>query len=153
HELKESVIGAEVFGRKPDYNPKRDPIVRTEARRLRERLSQYYEGVGANDGVKIELPKGGYVPVIRGTQPATSADGPQGAASNLGKWRWVSLVGAGLVIVTTVVGLKRLGPGGRLRSNTSSAAYNLYLRARAFEVQSSLTGIESSIDLFHQAIA
>ena len=44
--VKESVIGTEVFGRKPGYNPKRDPIVRTEARRLRERLSEYYEGVG-----------------------------------------------------------------------------------------------------------
>jgi hypothetical protein len=53
HELKESVIGTEVFGRKPDYSPRRDPIVRTEARRLRERLSRYYEGVGASDTVRI----------------------------------------------------------------------------------------------------
>src|SRR5579863_10781872 len=57
-ELKESVIGIEVFGRKPDYNPKRDPIVRTEARRLRERLRTYYEDAGAKDAIKIELPKG-----------------------------------------------------------------------------------------------
>jgi hypothetical protein len=41
-ELKESVIGIEVFGRQPDYNPKADPIVRTEARRLRVRLTEYY---------------------------------------------------------------------------------------------------------------
>jgi hypothetical protein len=33
-ELKESVIGVEIFGRAPDYNPKRDAIVRTEAGRL-----------------------------------------------------------------------------------------------------------------------
>src|SRR5437870_5042674 len=32
-ELKESVIGTEIFGRRPDYNPKADAIVRTEARR------------------------------------------------------------------------------------------------------------------------
>src|SRR4051812_31904703 len=62
HELKEAVIGIEVFGRKPDYNPKFDPIVRTEARRLRARLSGYYEAAGAGDTVVIELPKGGYVP-------------------------------------------------------------------------------------------
>jgi hypothetical protein len=30
-ELKESVLGVEVFGREPGYNPKNDPIVRTEA--------------------------------------------------------------------------------------------------------------------------
>jgi hypothetical protein len=39
HELKESVIGTEVFGRKADYSPKSDPIVRSEARRIRERLA------------------------------------------------------------------------------------------------------------------
>ena len=41
-ELKESVIGTEIFGRRPDYNPKDDAIVRTEARRLRALLNEYY---------------------------------------------------------------------------------------------------------------
>ena len=35
HQLKESVIGTEIFGRKPGYNPKSDGVVRNEARRLR----------------------------------------------------------------------------------------------------------------------
>jgi len=39
--LKESVIGTEVYGRQPGYDPKTDPIVRTEARRLRTRLEEY----------------------------------------------------------------------------------------------------------------
>ena len=65
HELKESVIAVEVFGRKPDYNPKHDPIVRTEASRLRARLSQYYTDEGKGDALVIELPKGGYIPVFR----------------------------------------------------------------------------------------
>src|SRR4051812_46101527 len=55
-ELKESVIGIEVFGRKPGYDSKDDPIVRTEARRLRARLAEYYEATGAADPVIIELP-------------------------------------------------------------------------------------------------
>src|SRR5258708_39159460 len=57
-ELKESVIAIEVFGRKPDYNPKQDAIVRTEAGRLRARLSEYYIGEGKGDTLVIELPKG-----------------------------------------------------------------------------------------------
>src|SRR5262252_544028 len=61
-ELKESVIAVEIFGRSPDYNPRRDPIVRTEATRLRARLSQYYVGEGKDDPLVIELPKGGYSP-------------------------------------------------------------------------------------------
>ena len=64
-DLKESVIATEVFGRKPDYNPKRDPIVRNEASRLRARLSQYYAEEGKADPLVIDLPRGGYVPVFR----------------------------------------------------------------------------------------
>ena len=65
HELKESVIAVEVFGRRPDYNPKQDAIVRTEAGRLRARLSEFYIGEGKDDSLIIELPKGGYMPAFR----------------------------------------------------------------------------------------
>jgi TolB-like protein/tetratricopeptide (TPR) repeat protein len=64
-ELKESVIGIEVFGRSPDYNPKRDAIVRVEAGRLRARITEYYAGQGKTDPLIIELPKGGYVPEVK----------------------------------------------------------------------------------------
>lgn len=65
HEVKESVIAIEVFGRRPGYDSKKDAIVRTEASRLRARLSEYYLGVGKSDSLVIELPKGGYVPALR----------------------------------------------------------------------------------------
>src|SRR5579862_919418 len=55
-ELKESLIGIHVFGRVPGYDPKKDPIVRTEASRLRARLSEYYLRVGKVNPVMIELP-------------------------------------------------------------------------------------------------
>ena len=64
-ELKESVIAMEVFGRRPDHDLTRDSIVRTEAGRLRSRLSEYYTSEGKDDPMIIELPKGGYVPVFR----------------------------------------------------------------------------------------
>ncbi len=70
HELKESVIAIEVFGRKPDYNPKHDPIVRTEATRLRARLSQYYIDEGKGAALIIDLPRGGYIPVFRQAEVA-----------------------------------------------------------------------------------
>src|SRR5690242_9950980 len=65
NELKESVIGVEVFGRRPDYNTKLDSTVRTEAVRLRARLSAYYSHEGSHNPLTIELPKGGYVPSFR----------------------------------------------------------------------------------------
>jgi TolB-like protein len=74
-ELKESVIGIEVFGRRPDYNPKQDAIVRTEAGRLRARLSEYYLTEGKDTPLVIDLPKGGYVPVLRQTLAPTAAAG------------------------------------------------------------------------------
>jgi TolB-like protein/Flp pilus assembly protein TadD len=64
-ELKEPLIAIEVFGRKPDYDPKQDSIVRTEAGRLRARLVEYYAGEGREDPLVIELPKGGYTPLFR----------------------------------------------------------------------------------------
>jgi TolB-like protein len=64
-ELKESHIGVEAFGRRPDYDPKLDSTVRTEAVRLRARLNKYYSAEGSQDPLVIELPKGGYVPRCR----------------------------------------------------------------------------------------
>src|SRR4051812_27245296 len=63
-QLKETVIGAEVFDRGASYDPRVDPIVRVIAGRLRKRLQEYYETEGQNDSVRIELPKGTYVPVF-----------------------------------------------------------------------------------------
>jgi tetratricopeptide (TPR) repeat protein len=64
-DIKESLIGVEVYGRPADYNPQIDSTVRVEAGRLRARLQKWYEAEGAaNDGVRIELPKGRYVPVF-----------------------------------------------------------------------------------------
>jgi TolB-like protein/Tfp pilus assembly protein PilF len=60
--LKETEIGVRVFGRAQDYDSSVDPIVRVEARRLRQKLQQYYEQQGAADRVAIGLPKGGYTP-------------------------------------------------------------------------------------------
>ncbi len=59
--LKESIIGVEVFDRQPTYDPKTDPVVRSEARRLREKIQRYYEREGALDSVQVVVPKGGYV--------------------------------------------------------------------------------------------
>jgi TolB-like protein len=64
-ELKESVIGIEVFGRRPGFDPQQDSTVRSEAARLRARLAEYYAGEGSGDAVVIEVPKGRYTPVFR----------------------------------------------------------------------------------------
>ena len=60
HYLKETIIGVSVFGRAPDYDPKTDTIVRSQAWRLRAKLKDYYASEGAHDAVIIEIVKGQY---------------------------------------------------------------------------------------------
>jgi TolB-like protein len=75
HALKEYTIGIQVFDRSSDFDPAYDPIVRVEARRLREKLDTYYRTDGRTDAVIIELPKGGYAARFRtrGNSPAIVA--------------------------------------------------------------------------------
>ncbi|MEO6801732.1 MAG: tetratricopeptide repeat protein [Granulicella sp.] len=63
--LKEYPVGVDVFGKDPSFDPRMDPIVRVQARRLRMRLMDYYQGEGQSDELIIELPKGGYAPTFR----------------------------------------------------------------------------------------
>src|SRR5678815_2113700 len=65
--LKEYTVATRVFGKETAFDPRTDPIVRVQARRLRAKLQRYYETEGAADPVVIELPRGGYAPVIRAT--------------------------------------------------------------------------------------
>jgi hypothetical protein len=64
NELSEQTIGRAVFGRSPDYDSSVDGIVRTQASRLRQRLDLYYEQEGAEEKIRLVIPKGGYVPVF-----------------------------------------------------------------------------------------
>jgi TolB-like protein len=98
-ELKESVIGVEVLGRKADYDPKLDSTVRTEAVRLRARLNKYYSAEGSHDPVVIELPKGGYVPCWR--PRAISAER---AISKKRVWLAAGLIG--VLIAATAAGVR-----------------------------------------------
>jgi hypothetical protein len=63
--LKEYLLGCQVFGRRQDYDPRHDGIVRVQATTLRKRLERYYAEEGASARVAIELPRGGYVPCFR----------------------------------------------------------------------------------------
>ena len=71
--LKQYAIAREVFDRKPDFDPRIDSIVRTEAQRLRRRLAAYYETDGATDEVIISFAPGGYAPSFTRREPPPPA--------------------------------------------------------------------------------
>jgi adenylate cyclase len=58
--LKGYTIAIHVFGRPADFDAQSDPLVRVEALRLRQRLTEYYAGAGAADPVRLDLPRGSY---------------------------------------------------------------------------------------------
>ncbi|HVW83341.1 MAG TPA: hypothetical protein VHB50_01610 [Bryobacteraceae bacterium] len=74
--VNEAIVAATVFDRDPGSDP--GSIVRTNARRIRQRLEEYYSSEGLEDPVRIVLDPGGYVPrfVIRaeGAEERVSAN-------------------------------------------------------------------------------
>ena len=105
HELKESVIAVEVFGRRPDFDSRLDPVVRTEAVRLRARLSDYYIKEGKADALVIELPKGGYVPRFREVEEERQVTPAMAGLPAQSRTRfWFALGLAGVLIGLAVAG-------------------------------------------------
>jgi hypothetical protein len=84
-QLKEYVIGTEVYDRKPPYHPNIDSIVRSEARRLRSKLKEYYESAGQADPIFVYYRIGSYVPVFKRqrTRPAVRIAAGRGLSEML----------------------------------------------------------------------
>lgn len=61
-DLKERVLGIEVFQREPDYDTNSDTIVRVTAGEVRKRLAVIYHESEFEHAVQITLPTGSYVP-------------------------------------------------------------------------------------------
>ena len=95
-QLKEYVLGTEVFDRPDSYDPRLDSIVRVEARRLRSRLEDYYRGAGAADPVLIDIPRGTYMPVFETRVAASAQPVPRRAFSPL-------VIVAVLLIVAVII--------------------------------------------------
>jgi len=118
--LRERMIGAEMFGRPVDYDTANDAVVRVKANEVRRRLAQYYaEESTEHDGVSIDLPPGTYVPVFH-WEPApreatTEAPLPQAAKQpSRVPWIWIAAGAAGFSLLAFTI--------YSLRSATSPSA-------------------------------
>ena len=63
-DIKAFSIGVDVFKKDDDFDPGQDTLVRINAGRLRRMLALYYSNTGKDDDLRIEIPKGGYIPKI-----------------------------------------------------------------------------------------
>jgi adenylate cyclase len=61
-ELKEYSIAVEALGRPPSFDPREDNIVRVQARKLRQRLADYYDSEGRHERCRIVFQPGSYAP-------------------------------------------------------------------------------------------
>ncbi len=120
-EVTEQQIGVHVFGRPHGYRTVDDNIVRSYARQLRKRLTEYFASDGIDHEIRIEIPLGSYLPAF--TSPALekrvlamtaelAQDRPRPAAlatpSVPSKWGWPRLLSlfvysAGLIWLTCLV--------------------------------------------------
>lgn len=118
--LKEHVLAMEVYGKTADFDAALDPIVRVDARRLRDKLREYY-GSAPHDPVVISVPKGSYVPIFQanGAIAAPTLEMPRVASRRA----WT--VGAVIVVATALVWIAigrwraRSEPPSRLLTVTS----------------------------------
>ncbi len=68
--IKGFSIAVEIFGRDSDFDAAHDPVVRIQAGRLRRAIERYYLVGGRQDPIRIDIPKGRYIPVFaRGAGP------------------------------------------------------------------------------------
>ena len=81
-QVKEYNIAVEALGRRPDFDQKKDSIVRVEAHKLRKRLREYYKTEGADHPIRIEIPPGQYAPRFIFQQ----APAPDAAATVAAGW-------------------------------------------------------------------
>jgi hypothetical protein len=115
-EVSEQQIGVHVFGRRPGYRTVDDNIVRSYARQLRKRLTEYFANCGIDHEIRIEIPLGSYLPAF--TAPALPKSLPAEIVHDLpadltttavaSKWGWPRLLAlfvysAALIWLTCVV--------------------------------------------------
>jgi hypothetical protein len=125
NEIKEQRIGCEVLGRKADYDPAEDNIVRVRAHELRNRLGRYFGTVGAHEPIIITMPRGSYVPSFqpRATAQEDTEVEPSLATRTPHRVAWTE---AQCMAMRDLWGHFLFTPGGDLCVITSDAAFALW---------------------------
>src|SRR5215510_2452269 len=106
--LKEQVLGSELYGKGPEFDGAVDTIVRVEARRLRDKLREYYAEF-PRDPILISLPKGTYVPLFEENKAAIASVAtlplkPEAVRVPRGlPWRWTAATSSLVALLGSVL--------------------------------------------------
>ncbi|MCU1237392.1 MAG: hypothetical protein JWP63_5359 [Candidatus Solibacter sp.] len=97
--LKEYNIGTTVFQRGEFYDTKSESIVRVQASVLRKKLVAYYAGPGAQSAIRIDLPRGHYVPQFQPVTVEPEAVPEPAIPAAPARRRWPTLLGIATLAV------------------------------------------------------
>ena len=80
--VREYEIACDVLGRRSNFDPLEDNIVRAQMSHLRRKLETYYREEGRSDPLRLSIPKGSYLPHFAEVRhpPASDAAGSPGFA-------------------------------------------------------------------------
>ncbi|WP_299948869.1 hypothetical protein [uncultured Ruegeria sp.] len=96
-QIKGVSIAMSVFDRDETFDQQIDPIVRLEARRLRQDIDGYYAGPGREDPLRLTIPKGGYAPRFeRVAPPEQPGPSPEVAPLGIRNPRRIPAIGLGV---------------------------------------------------------
>jgi hypothetical protein len=140
-QIKEYTIATQALGRRPDFDPNSDTIVRVTVHSLRKRLLEVYQDEGAGRPMRLVLPPGHYDPRFVPApplHPPPAADHlgeralaaplqmtpwrPQASARRVQLWGMGTFAIAVAIAVSAVWGLHRRAAGGLGPADTVSYA-------------------------------
>src|SRR5262249_889262 len=125
--LKQQVLGSELYGKGPEFDGAVDTIVRVEARRLRDKLREYYAEF-PREPILISLPKGTYVPFFAKNKETTTRVVtlpliPEAVRVTGGlRWRWIAATSSLAALLGSVLTWLALHDGSEATVNLVKVA-------------------------------
>ena len=102
-DLTEYQIAIEVLGRRKDFSLADDSSVRNRAYELRQRLEKFYTQEQPRAVIRIEIPRGGYVPYYTRYQPPAELPVPAPAEPALRKSLRVLIAVGGVCLIAGIL--------------------------------------------------
>jgi len=100
-EINEYVIATQAFGKGADFDPGEDSLVRVQAREVRRKLREYYQGEGSSSRLILDIPAGHYAPVF--TPVYGPAEAPPAASAPTPARRFAPQRAAWLIPAATIL--------------------------------------------------
>jgi TolB-like protein len=123
--IKAYTIGVDVLRRDAKFDPQLDPIVRVEATRLRRTIDRYYAGLGADDTIRIDLPRGSYIPTLTRRPAFPGVTAQSSTFDRFWSIRLLMVAIVALIVIAVVVALSQRrvpAPGVAMAPGTAQPA-------------------------------